>query len=99
MPRVRPVCILTVRGAAPVSFCVRRTMKTFKNSQGGCICGSARYKIIAEPITLFACHCSDCQTVTGSGFVLALRVPYNGITVLQGEIKPYERKEADERRR
>jgi len=74
-------------------------MNTLKNSQGGCICGSVRYKIIAEPITLFACHCSDCQTVTGSGFVLALRVPCNGITVLQGEVKPYERKEADERRR
>ncbi|MCC5024747.1 MAG: GFA family protein [Candidatus Synoicihabitans palmerolidicus] len=40
--------------------------------------------MVAEPVTLFACHCSDCQTVTGSGFVLALRVPYGGVTVVQG---------------
>jgi hypothetical protein len=80
-------------------FDVRQKMKTLKNSQGGCICGSVRYKIIAEPITLFACHCSDCQTVTGSGFVLALRIPYGGVTVIQGEARPYERTEADDRRR
>ena len=74
-------------------------MKTLKNSQGGCICGAVRYQIIAEPIALFACHCSDCQTVTGSGYVLALRIPYGGVTVIQGEVKCYERTEADERRR
>jgi hypothetical protein len=74
-------------------------MKTLKHAQGGCICGSVRYKIIAEPITLLACHCSDCQTITGSGFVLALRIPYSGVTVIKGEAKPYERTEADDRRR
>ena len=74
-------------------------MKTMKNAQGACICGFVRYEIVAEPITLFACHCSDCQTVTGSGFVLALRVPYRGVSVIQGESKAYERTEADERKR
>jgi hypothetical protein len=74
-------------------------MTTLKNSQGACICGFVRYEIIAEPITLFACHCSDCQTVTGSGFVLALWVPYGGVSVLKGEARPYERTEADNRRR
>lgn len=74
-------------------------MKTLKNFRGGCICGSVRYEIVEEPITLFACHCSDCQTVTGSGFVLALRVPYDGVAVIQGEAKPYERTEADNRTR
>jgi hypothetical protein len=70
-----------------------------KNSQGACICGSVRYEITADPITLFACHCSDCQTATGSGFVLALRVPYGCVSVIQGEAKSYERTEADGRRR
>ena len=70
-----------------------------KNAHGGCICGYVLYNIVAEPITLFACHCSDCQTITGSGFVLALRVPYNGVAVIQGEVRAYERTEADARRR
>lgn len=74
-------------------------MKSVKNSRGACICGYVRYRIAEEPITLFACHCSDCQTATGSGFVLALRVPYGGVTVTQGAAKPYTRTEADERRR
>lgn len=74
-------------------------MRTLKDSSGGCICGYVRYKIVVEPIALFACHCSDCQTITGSGFVLALRVPYGGVTVTQGDARPYERTEADERKR
>lgn len=74
-------------------------MKTLKNAPGGCICGSARYKIAAEPMTLYACHCADCQTITGSGFLLALRVPYGGVTLIQGEAGSYERREADRRRR
>jgi hypothetical protein len=77
----------------------RTKMKSLKNSFGTCICGAVRFRISEEPTTLFACHCSDCQTVTGSGFVLALQVPYDGIVVTQGEAKPYERKEADERKR
>src|SRR5947207_2286231 len=97
--RLRSGSMLGALGGASLSSSVRRKMKTMKNAQGTCICGSVRYEIVAEPITLFACHCSDCQTVTGSGFVLALRVPYRGVTVIQGEAKAYERTEADERER
>lgn len=68
-----------------------------KNARGACICGYVRYHLSAEPITFFACHCADCQTVTGSGFVLALRVPYGGVTVTHGEARAYERTEADDR--
>lgn len=70
-----------------------------KHTRGGCICGATRYEIVEEPITFLACHCSDCQTITGSGFVLALRVPYQGIGVLKGAPLPFERTEADSRRR
>ena len=58
---------------------------------GGCLCGSVRYEILAEPITLYACHCRDCQTVSGASFVLAMRVPSNGIRVKHGAPKEYER--------
>jgi hypothetical protein len=70
-----------------------------KTAKGGCICGSVRYEIVKPPITLLACHCSDCQTITGSGFVMALRVPYDAIHVTHGEARPFARTEADARRR
>lgn len=74
-------------------------MYTLKHSKGGCICGAVRYEITSDPITFLACHCSDCQTITGSGFVLALRIPYDGATVIKGDAQPYERTEADQRKR
>lgn len=77
----------------------RPNLKTMKHWQGGCICNSVRFEIVAEPITFLACHCSDCQTITGSGFVLALRVPYDGVLVIHGQTGAYERAEADGRKR
>ena len=61
---------------------------------GGCLCGSVKYEIHSEPLTVYACHCSDCQTASGSSFVLAMRVPPNSVIVTQGEpletIRPRE---------
>ena len=37
---------------------------------GGCLCGKARYRIEAEPITTRVCWCRDCQYLgAGSGTV------------------------------
>ena len=66
---------------------------------GGCLCETVRYEIVAEPITLYACHCTDCQTASGASFVLAMRVPTNGIRVTKGNPKPYERSRADGRKK
>ena len=70
-----------------------------KNSRGGCLCAAVRYEVTAEPIALFCCHCSECQTTSGSSFVIALRVPYAGISVIQGQIELYVRPEADGQKR
>jgi hypothetical protein len=40
------------------------------NLEGGCSCGSIRYKLTSSPLIVHACHCRDCQRVTGSGFVI-----------------------------
>ena len=40
------------------------------NLEGGCSCGAVRYKLTNTPLIVHACHCRDCQRVTGSGFVI-----------------------------
>ena len=42
---------------------------------GGCQCGHLRYAITAEPLTLYACHCHECQHQSGSAFGMSLFVP------------------------
>jgi hypothetical protein len=37
--------------------------------EGGCICGAIRYRLTKEPMIIHACHCRDCQKLTGTAFV------------------------------
>ena len=39
---------------------------------GGCACGAIRYKLAEPPLIVHACHCRDCQRITGSAFVINL---------------------------
>lgn len=38
--------------------------------EGGCLCGDVRYRTTAEPLRVTICHCSFCQRLTGSGFLV-----------------------------
>ena len=38
--------------------------------QGGCACGKTRYKLTAAPLIVHACHCRDCQRLSGGAFAL-----------------------------
>lgn len=44
------------------------------NMEGGCACGTIRYKLTASPLIVHACHCRDCQRITGSAFVINIWV-------------------------
>ena len=36
---------------------------------GGCHCGNIRYEVCrVDPATVAICHCTDCQTLSGSAF-------------------------------
>ena len=48
---------------------------------GGCQCGGVRYEIKAEPLTLYVCHCTECQRQSGSAFALSLAVARDAVVV------------------
>jgi hypothetical protein len=52
---------------------------------GGCACGAIRYECTAEPISMFNCHCRDCQRVTGAGHASVVLVPAAAFKVTRGE--------------
>jgi hypothetical protein len=39
---------------------------------GGCACGAIRYTLTNAPMIVHACHCKDCQRLSGSAFALNL---------------------------
>lgn len=51
---------------------------------GGCQCGAVRYEISVEPMTVYACHCRDCQRQTGASFALSMVVARDAIRVTGG---------------
>ena len=59
--------------------------------EGGCRCGAIRYRVTAEELpNVYACHCRDCQTWSGSAFSLQAILPENALAVT-GEPAIYER--------
>ncbi|MBD2307656.1 GFA family protein [Chroococcidiopsis sp. FACHB-1243] len=58
---------------------------------GGCQCGQIRYEIQAEPLTLYACHCKECQQQSSSAFGMSMPVPREAVIILQGQPKQWKR--------
>ena len=56
---------------------------------GGCLCGIIRYRVADEPLTLYVCHCTDCQRRTGSAYALSMVVLKSALELLQGDPRAY----------
>lgn len=57
---------------------------------GGCRCGAVRYTVALEELPrVYACHCRDCQTWTGSAFSLQFFVAPAALDVT-GPLAIYE---------
>ena len=56
---------------------------------GSCHCGSIQYEFSGEPFTCYACHCTDCQTQSGSAFSMSMIVPLPSLKVRTGECAKY----------
>lgn len=53
--------------------------------EGGCACGSVRYRLTAEPLFTHCCHCLNCQRQTGSAFVINLLIEADRVELVAGD--------------
>ena len=53
--------------------------------EGGCACGSLRYRLASAPMFVHCCHCRDCQRQTGSAFVLNALIEVDRVPLLAGD--------------
>lgn len=58
--------------------------KTF-SFEGGCACGTVRYRLIDVPLFVHCCHCRWCQRETGSAFALNALIETDRVEILQGK--------------
>lgn len=60
------------------------------NQEGGCACGALRYRVTANPLIVYACHCRNCQRLTGSAFVTNIWIERKFIESLSGTPKSFK---------
>lgn len=58
--------------------------------RGGCQCGNVRYEITKQPLTLYCCHCTNCQQQSSSAFGMSMLVPREGFRYLRGGPSAFE---------
>ena len=56
---------------------------------GGCHCGAITYEAEADPEKVVICHCTDCQTMSGSAFRVVVPVAEADFKLLSGAPKTY----------
>ena len=56
---------------------------------GGCHCGYITYVAEIDPDTVGICHCTDCQTLSGSAFRTSVRAAKDAFSLRSGQPKIY----------
>lgn len=59
--------------------------------EGACHCGFIRYEAEVDPAKVSICHCTDCQTLSGSTFRTVVPAKLGTFRMLQGALKIYVR--------
>lgn len=63
--------------------------------EGGCYCGQIKYRAEADPEKVEICHCSDCQTLSGSAYRTAVPVDADSFKLLCGTPSLYQKTAED----
>jgi hypothetical protein len=53
--------------------------------EGGCFCRALRYRLRSAPLIVHACHCTECQRLTGAAFALNALIESDRLETLAGE--------------
>ena len=53
---------------------------------GNCECKAIVYQFDGEPLTCYTCHCTDCQTLSGTAFGLAMVVNQKDVKIIKGKV-------------
>jgi len=56
---------------------------------GACHCGNIRYEAEVDPQAVAICHCTDCQTLSGSAFRTVVPATKENFRLLKGAPKTY----------
>jgi hypothetical protein len=56
---------------------------------GGCHCGYITYEADIDPEAVRICHCTDCQTLTGSAYRVNVQAKKQAFKLLSGKPKLY----------
>jgi hypothetical protein len=56
---------------------------------GGCHCGAIRYEAEVDPARVVICHCTDCQTLSGTAFRTVAQTKPGTFSLLSGTPKVY----------
>ena len=60
--------------------------------EGGCLCGDIRYRTMADPMRTTICHCTFCQRLTGSAFLVEPIFRERDVYFTGAALKVFERR-------
>jgi hypothetical protein len=52
--------------------------------EGGCLCGTIRYRAVGEPTNATLCHCRTCRRAAGAPVVAWVTFPSRGFAIVSG---------------
>jgi hypothetical protein len=58
--------------------------------EGGCHCGTLRYRVTAAPLMVYNCHCTNCQKISGGPFSTPATILESAFAFTQGEPQRFE---------
>lgn len=56
---------------------------------GSCHCGAVAFEATADPARVTICHCTDCQTLTGTAYRVTVAAAADGFRLVRGTPKVY----------
>ena len=56
---------------------------------GGCVCGSVRFRATGEPLRVTVCHCTWCQRRTGTAFGVEVVYQSAQVAITGQEVRRY----------